>query len=256
MTRLIMCVATVGITGCDLFDSTRDAIDDLTNPSIALGLLIAVEEPEDADLGATDLEVGTSFSMFLGDAASAADIENAPINNATVTVEGVATADPEEGVYVITPDRGLIYDDGATWLVDITLPSGPASATLQLPVAPQFDAVTAHTSAEGLSIDLAGQGFNAVVVVVIETSSGELTYSTEPTTPREVYDLTRGNDEVSVVDVPGEAFPSDNEVYVLGIAGLNHASGAEIEGVNSVLSSASAGKMVFQPISTFPALPN
>lgn len=255
MTRLIVLAAAAGLTGCDAFDSTRDAIDGLTNPSIALGILIAVEEPEEADLGSTGLEVGTAFSVFLGDASSAADIENAPINNATVTLEGVQTDDPTEGVYLITPDRGLVYEDGATWQLEMSLPSGPASATLTLPIAPDFDPVTEHTAGEGVTIDLAGQGFNAAVVVVIEASSGDLTYSTEPETAREVYDLTRGNDEVTVIDVPGEAFPSADEVYVLGIAGLNHANGSDVDGVNTLLSSVSAGKMVFQPVSTFPPLP-
>ncbi len=255
MTRLIVLAATVGLAGCDAFDSTRDAIDGLTNPSIALGLVIAVDEPEEADLSSTDLEVGTAFSLFLGDASSAADIENAPINNATVTLEGVQTDDPTEGVYLITPDRGLVYEDGATWQVAMSLPSGEASATLELPIAPDFDPITEQTAGTGVSIDLTGQGYNAVVVVVIEASSGDLTYSTEPQTAREVYDLTRGNDEVTGIEVPGEAFPSENEVYVLGIAGLNHANGADVDGVNSLLSSVSAGKMVFQPVSTFPPLP-
>ncbi|MFT6821452.1 MAG: hypothetical protein ACJATT_005282, partial [Myxococcota bacterium] len=201
MTRLIMLAAVAGFTGCELFENTQDAIDGLTNRSIALGLVIAVEEPEEADLSSSGLEAGTAFSLFLGDAGSAADIENAPINNATVTLQGIQTDDPAEGVYLITPDRGLVYEDGATWQVAMSLPSGAASATLQLPVAPDFDPVTEHTAGEGVSIDLAGQGYDAVVVVVIAASSGDLTYSTEPVTAREVYDLTRGSDEITVVDV-------------------------------------------------------
>ena len=254
MKRMFLFTVLLATSGCDLVENTQDALDGLTNPLVGLGLVIGVEEPEEVDLASTGLESGTTFSMFLADAASADDLENAPIDGATVTLEGIETDPAVDGLYVLGPDRAPSYVGQAIFDVAIDINGEMASGRVRLPDGPDFVAIQGHTPGEGLTIDLTGQGFNAAIVVVIESSSGELTFSNEPETAREVYDLTRGNGDVGAVDVPGTAFPSDNEVYVMGIAGLHHTETSNLDGMNTVISSLSAGQMVFQPVSTFDEL--
>lgn len=250
MLRFVPALALLTLSGCEFFEKAGETLDGLTNPLVGLGLVLGVEEPEEADLEGTGFEAGTTFSLFLADAANVTDLDNAPVNGAVVSLQDVEADDSQDGLYLISPDVGPTYVDGASWTVDIQLGTDVATASLTLPEAPEFAPDLIHTAETALTLDLSGQGYEGVIIVVMESSTGDLTYTTEPQTAREVYDLTRGNTEVTEVEIPGTAFPSEDELYLVGIAGLNHANGSDVDGMNTALSSVSAGKMVFEPVST------
>jgi hypothetical protein len=84
---------------------------------------------------------------------------------------------------------------------------------------------------------------------VIDVQSGETTYSNQPEDIKSLYEFTRGNDEITTVEVPGTAF-SGQSIYALGVAGMVHTTSEDIENMNSALSSVMGGKMRMFPVVT------
>jgi hypothetical protein len=116
------------------------------------------------------------------------------------------------------------------------------------PPPPDADLPTAHSAGQPLSVDLAGQGFDSVLVVVLDAASLELSYSNEPADIQELYEFGHGGTGDSV-EIPGDAFPGDS-LYAVGVAGLVTADAADLDEVNTALSSMLAGKFRFYPVQT------
>lgn len=251
MTRIALLAPLLALTGCDLFEQGRELFDDLTNPLVALGLVLGVEEPPEGDLAGTEFEPGTSLALFLADASSVDDLEQAPVSGATARLQQVTATEAAPGVYAIDPTNGPAYAAGAVWSLRVAIGDSEAEARITLPDPVDFDAPDQHEPNTALSVDLTGQGYDGVVAVVIEVSSGEVTWSSQPETIVDVYELTHGSAEVGLVEIPASAFPGE-DVYLVGVAGLQNTPGEGIEGVNSVLSSFVAGQLVFDVVSTVP----
>ena len=107
-----------------------------------------------------------------------------------------------------------------------------------------------HTPDTELVAPFTQGNFTYAIVVVIDSQSGELTYSTEPKTIKDVYDASRGSEPVTQVTIPPRAFPAQS-LYMVGIAGTSHSVREDVlSGMNTLLSSGMAGKMQFFPVST------
>ncbi|TNE87401.1 MAG: hypothetical protein EP330_18210 [Deltaproteobacteria bacterium] len=249
MTRTLPLLLLLPLGGCDLFNSGTDIVNGLLNPLVAEGMLLATVPPGSGDsagesfsLADAGLDEGTSLTLFLADAASVTEIENAPVTDATVFIHGEEASGGEGGLYTYA-GSGLTYEEGATWNLDVDVADTSARAALHLPQEPTFTAPTL-TANTAVTVDLTGQGFNSALVVVLEATSG-LTYSNQPTGIREFYDFTHGGDDVTTVEIPAEAFPGDG-VYAIGIAGLVHTVGDDLTEMNTGLTSIMSGKMVFE----------
>lgn len=240
--------AALVLSGCQAVNEGRDILEGLTNPLVVQALALGVELPEDAQ-GVTlppEFSDGATATAFLADAGNAAELENAPISGATVTLQAEELEPTAPGSYSLSPGI-LPYDAGEAWSFSATInDSRAATATVNLAPAADYTLPTDLTAEEGFDIDLTGQGFTGTFIVVTD-SDGETTYDNRPTDIQGFYDLTQG-DDVTVVQVPGTAFPEAG-VYLVGVAGIETTSGRDtMERMNTALSSMMSGNLTFDPI--------
>ena len=104
-----------------------------------------------------------------------------------------------------------------------------------------------HDAGAPLALDLTGQGYQSTLLVVTEVTSGNTTYTSQPESAEELYELTSNPAPVGVVTIPGDAFPGPG-TYAVGVAGMLHDTDDDLEGLNTLLSRGMAGKMRIFPI--------
>lgn len=239
-------------TGCDLIDQGREIFDGLTNPLVAQTIVLGVQLPDDAgDIEFPDeFADGVAASVFLADAADVADLENAPIGDAEVTLQGETVGETQPGAYLMEPGS-LTYTANATWDITIAVGDGTATAEVDLPPPANFSPPMQHSANTPLSVDMTGQDFDGALLVVVD-QDGTITFDNRPADIRDVYNLARGGDPPTVVEIPGTAFPSAG-AYAVGVAGVRSTNGADrMDSMNTVLSSAMAGQLVFRPLAVMP----
>jgi hypothetical protein len=241
------------LVGCDQITNTYEG---LTNPLVAQGIVLGVEAPESEqipDLSAQGYGEGTGVTVFLADAESPDTIDQAPVEGAEVSIRPVqgSTPVPETGggVYTLAPDPSLVYGPNQDWTIAAVVGDETGRATITLPPPPNVTVPEDHEQGAPITLDLSGQGFTAALVVVIDVQSGETTYSNQPEDIKSLYEFTRGNEEITTVEVPGTAF-SGQSIYALGVAGMVHTTSEDIENMNSALSSVMGGKMRMFPVVT------
>ncbi|MFK7929894.1 MAG: hypothetical protein AB8H79_17000 [Myxococcota bacterium] len=234
-------------SACDLFNQGRDLIGDLTNPLVTQALVLGVTPPADASSVEMpdEFSEGAGATIFLADAGNVADLENAPIGGATVTLQGVDAPELQAGAYAISPGP-LSYEANADWTLSVDLDGDVATAVVSLPPPASPDLPSLHSENTPIELDLTADEYDGVLVVVVDFN-GDITYDSRPADIREVYDLARGG-PVTTVEIPATAFPAAG-AYAVGVAGLRTTTGRDdIEGMNTVLTTMMAGQMVFEPI--------
>lgn len=243
------------LVGCE---DLKDKFEGYTNPTVIEGIVLGVAEPDidGFDLSKTDYNKGTAALVFLADAASADEIEEAPITDATVSILSetsgkVGLSHEGEGSYSADSDDGLEYTVGEDLDLTVSLDESTSKVSVTAPAAADVDIDEQHTAGQAITVDLTGLSYSSVLVVVFEASSGDVTFSNNPDTIKEIYEFTHGGSDGLVVEVPGSAFPSQS-LYAVGVAGLKNAGEDDFSGANTLLSTYLAGKMKFYPVSTIP----
>jgi len=242
------------LIGCDAFKG-------VTEPLVSQGIILGVEAPQSdqIDLSGTDFQQGTAASIFLADATSVDDLSNAPIEGATVDIRGpgdmgnVDVPDAGDGLYAVLPtDQTLDYQGNADWTIVAQRDpkSDPGKATIHLPPPADLDIPEQHDQGQPMQLDLSGKGFTSVLVAVIDVESGTVTFDNEPKDIKAIYDMTRGSEEVGDFEIPGTAFPDDQKVYAVGVAGMQHTKAEDLDGLNTLLTSFMAGDMNLYPTTT------
>ncbi len=243
------------LVGCSDLDDLKDKVEGYTNPTVVEGLVLGVAEPDfDFDISKTEFGKGAAGVVFLADAASADEIESAPISGADVSILSETTGkvgmkDDGDGKYSITSEDGFEYTVGDSLDLNVDLGDMATGASVVAPAAADVDINEEHTAGEAISVDLTGQAFSSVLVAVFDAGSGELTFSNQPESIKEIYDFTHGGSGSLVVDIPGSAFSAES-VYAVGVAGLKNAGEDDFTDANTLLSAYMAGKMKFFPVST------
>jgi len=247
MTRLFWCSAFAFIGGCDLFEEVKDTYDGLTDPLVVQSVIVGVEidAVDPAIVDELDFEAGVAGTVFLADAKSANDLDNAPIAGASVSINSASLFDTGEGAYTLEPGV-LTYANGATWTLNAMIGTEASSATFVLPPPPNATIPTLHVKGQGMTVSLAGQGFDVIVGVVAEVATGEVTWSNEPEDISDIYNLATGNGDESL-EIPGEAFPNSG-AYVVGVSGLTTSRAEQLENMNTALSNVASGKMRLYPV--------
>ena len=149
------------------------------------------------------------------------------------------------------PLGGLWYDEGARWHVDIDRFSDDSelsSVAIRLPQVVEVDIPQHHTPWGEMRLDLEGQGFTAVIVVVMSTYG--VTHDSQPQTVDELVVFTKSTQELASYVIPGEAF-ADEGAYTVGVAGLHPNDASTIVNLNTFASTVMAGKMRFYPVSVW-----
>jgi hypothetical protein len=224
---------------------------------VADGVILSFVPPEAGgiDFENTPYSEGTITTIGLADAANAADLANAPVTGAAVTIRGNIQTDAPEtspGVYTVELGSELQYTPNQTWNIDIN-PSDAdeiATVTINLPESVDLSTVPEeHSQSQPLMVDLSGKGYNSAIVIVLDGATGNTTYSNEPKTITDLYNFMTGDDEITIVEIPADAFPNQT-LYMVGVAGMVHTTEDDIEGVNTALSKFMAGQMQFTMTST------
>jgi hypothetical protein len=244
--------------GCEAIDDAKDTIDGATERTVMQGTVLAVLDPQDPTIGpllaASPFAPGTSATVMLADAAEVSEMADSPILGATVSVDGAALSEKGQGTYTITPDVGPDYVEGATWTIGIDRGDGEGERTAMVTLPPPASGVldasgpggtVPHTVGTALSADLSGFGYASAIVAVL-APDGSLAYSNEPKDINELYEALQSED-AGTVEIPADAFGAPG-LYAVGIAGLEHTTADDVDGLNTIISKARAGQMVFWPV--------
>jgi hypothetical protein len=247
MHRYIICLVLPLFSACDLFEDVKDTFDGLTDPLVVQSVVMGVEAAgvDPAVLDEIDLDAGVGATVFLANAKSATDLENAPITGAVVSINNTEVPETGNGSYTLEPGK-LSYSVGATWNMTATIGTDLSEASFTLPPAPNATIPSIHTANQPLTISLAGQNFDLVVGLVALVDSGDITWSNEPEDIRDVYELASGSAADSL-EIPGTAFPSSG-AYVVGVAGMSKSKADQLQDMNTALSNIVAGKMKLYPM--------
>ena len=232
----------------DILDDATETFEGLTNPLVVQGWYVGVAEPESdqIDLSGTDFGKGAALTVFLADAANANDLDKAPVQGAGVQADGVDLTEEGDGAYAATADDGLTYTEGGEALVSVQIGSGMAEATVLTPVAATANIPAQGTAGDDLAVNLAGQGFDNVLVVVLDMDSAEVVWTNTPVDITGVYDFATA-DVVTSVTIPGPEAFAGSGIYAVGVAGMNKADSDAFVDMNTALSSVMAGKLRFYP---------
>ncbi len=248
----IVLLPVLALAGCDLIREGQDILSGLTNPLATQALVLGVVPPDEAE-GVplpSEFQDGVGATVFLADAGDVADLENAPIDGAQVTLEEEPVPAQGQGTYLLEPGT-LAYAPGTTWTLQVTVNGDLAEGRIDLPPSPDVAVPQTLAPGDGLSLDLTGQDYDGALVVVVD-QNGELVYDNRPEDPSGFYELTRG-EPVTVLDVPGDTF-SEPGPYLVGVAGIRTSTGRDaVDAMNTALSSLMAGQMVFEPVVVAPA---
>jgi hypothetical protein len=246
-TRHIVLIALVG-TGCNLFREGRDILSGLTNPLVAQALVLGVELPDEAeDIPLpSEFTPGASATVFLADATSVTDLENAPVSDARVRFEDERLSETGPGTYVLAAGT-MPYAPGQTWDFRASMDDrNAATAEVGLAASADIDLPSDLSAGQAFSIDLTGQDFDGAFVVVTD-STGAVTFDNRPTDIRGFYNLTRGQ-PAGIIDVPASALPTAG-LYLIGVAGIESTTGrANMDRMNTALSTFMSGNLVFEPV--------
>lgn len=258
--RARWCLLLLPLSSCALFDIVKDSVDGLTNSTFGLGIVTRVAAPESdlVDLSETDIQLGIGATVFLADAADVADIENAPISGRAVSVDACGeTADLSEdasGAYLLVPGEAFSSCGNTSAVLQVLATDDATDDEVVLPVeipeAPDVTVAEMWTAGEAMTLDLSGADVDQAIAMVIDLESGDITWSNQPDNDDVMgwFDLLRGN-APETIEIPGDAFPAD-AVLAVGLTVMQKTAGAELTGVNTVLSNASGALLTFFPVST------
>lgn len=247
---LMGCQAIGESIGIDI-QGVEDAVEGLTDPLVAQGIVLGVEEPQARELQPLVenglINPGVTVTVFLANAAEAADMGKAPVDGANVVVQtpdDATTADSiatgsysykaaQDGLQYIENDTWTLWADAgrekASW-IDVVL---PPAADLGLP---NFIDQSAD-----LTIDLEGQGFNSAIVMVFDLGGGP-TWTNYPTSINDVYSRSLAHDPLNELVIPGIAFPRKG-IYGISVAGMVHNDDEQLGELNKLLSRGMSGLM-------------
>jgi hypothetical protein len=240
--------------GCAELEDIQETIEGLTDPLVVEAFLLGAVPPESEliDLEDTPFADGTSLKVFLADATSIDDLEAGALDGATVEIMsgslGTLELEPVTGgLYMANGQDGLDYFTGEEYVINVVNAEATHRAAVTAPVAVDLELPGQHAVGEKLLIDLTEYDYDAVLVAVLDVSSGEITYSNEPDGIQEIYDFTHRDDNVKRHEIPGSSFASAS-VYAVGVAGMRNAGVDDYTDMNTGLSSFMVGQMRFYAV--------
>jgi hypothetical protein len=264
MDRHMAIMSLLALGGCAWFEDIKDTVEGVVNRNVVVGVVSTVDASLDGDPALTDqidldalgIEGGVVSTLFLADAASVADLDNAPISDADVILQGcgVEVSMPElsgqRGAYVYVPPGDIDSCDGPAFTMRRVDGTKDVVASADVPGPLGLTVPAFWDSGDDLTLSLAGKGLTAVIVVVMDTFTGDITYSNEPESVGEYYEFLSGSEVLDDVLVPGSAFEEET-VHALLVTGLKRTPNRNLENANEVLSVVAGGRTELYPVSTW-----
>ncbi len=242
------------LSACAWFDKAEDTVSGIFEPVVAVSVLTFVDLPEtDAvDLEDLDLEVGLNGTAFLALTTSIDDLEDALIDDATLTARGCGQEGAFtnfDGAYVLVAPHEADGCQGPEVVVSWDDAAEPVDLPVMLPGPIQAVVPLTWTANTPLDVDLSSDGFDSVFVIVVDVISGEVTYSNEPEGVGEWYRFLTGTGDASSVQIPADAFQADT-THAVAINGLVKTPNRDITGANTVLSVVAGGRTRVYSVTT------
>lgn len=233
--------------GCGRLEAAGNAVDDVTAPVVAQGVLLGLELPDGIDL--SDAEGFTSTALcrlFLAYVADPGELAEAPVQGAEAALRSDGTGsldfrDVGEGAYELDAGDGLVYTPGTTASVSIDVDGDEGRLRVAMPDTADVDMPGSVQRQSDFVVELDDGPWANVAVAVYDLDRGRLTWDNVPTGVDEVYAFTHTEGPVDRVTVPAEAVARQG-TYVVGVAGMAIADVDGFEGVNTSLSAFIAGR--------------
>lgn len=259
--RVVLLTAALSLSACSFFEQVGEAITGAVESRVAIGVVSSVEIrgldraglPEDMDFG--ELSEGMAGTVFVAEAKEIAAIQNAPVSGMDIQVTGCGASaglsEQGSGLYTMLPPTAIDDCSGGSFTIALDPEASASFIDVALPPRPSVLPPFEGTQDQGITLDWSGQGYDSALIVVVDTLSGQVTYSNEPQEILDYYNFLKGNDKVSVLDIPGEAFPKAS-VYAVALTGFERVRAANLEELNTVLTTVSGGRTVVSLVSTLP----
>lgn len=236
--------------------SVADKINGLINPLVAEALILGVEEPSapELDPGSVGFHPGAGATVFLADAKSPDELEDAPVSGAEVTYRDSAGSftmeEDDGGEYrvdsVETQGFDYVADDDAE--VTATIDGEAHTVSVHTPATVDLTVPLTHPAGQPLVLDASAADIDNLLVVVFRADTGDIVFSNQPKDIGEFYQLAHSAGQ-RTVEVDGAALAAES-LYGVGAAGLTNGTESEFEDVNTLLSAIMAGEMRFYPVTT------
>ena len=226
----------------------------LTGPLVLQASLLGIEAPEELDLSGTEYESGSLLRVFLSEAGDASELQETAISGAHVGVltpglGRIGLLSAGCGTYVASGRNGLRYRATEDYALQVDLDGHDSAVQTRAPFAPDIPWADEHELGTSLTLSLADYDFDALWVAVVDTLSGEITYTNKPETGAEIYRFSNKDRGQRQVEIPGHAF-DEASIYAVGVGGMHHAEEHEFRNLNSSLSTFLIGQMRFRSLDT------
>jgi len=260
--RSLWLICAVISIGCGELSNLRDAYEGITERFVVSAVYVGVEDREDVDL--TEIGLSTQVTSYLSDAAEISEVNNGSLSGLDVQLTtgsfGQSSfVDVGDGQYELDAFDGLAYTPAESAIIEAVYQGTKRSISVKTPVTADVDVYPIVEVGDPVIVDLNGQGFDAMLVVLIDVESASVVYSNEPSDVVGLIEMTHpygyhlsSHDESGldmVVEVPGEAIDRAG-TYLLGVAGLNLSDPASYQDINILLSSFMAGRFTFVRLCT------
>ncbi len=242
------------LIGCGDYVTLRDAFEGATDPLVVQASYVGVEAlPEGLDLGSSDWAKGSAARVFVAETGSVGDLGRAPISDASVAFEGANSAvslrTVTAGTWEANAGDGLSWSPGDDALFTIER-DGEHILMMSMPASPVLDLPQQLSSGDPLIVDIEGQAFDNLLVVVIRLADGETVYDSMPTDINDLFTLTHAAGELAT-EVPASTF-AEPGAYAVGVAGLVNGDSDNYQAVNLALSALTSGSMRFSALTVHP----
>lgn len=248
------------LSGCAALSEWTERAYGLASRVAVQGFALGVEEPDDDDvagaLAASDYATGVEVTAFLADAAELGEMEEAPILGANVawlapSDGSVRMRELGLGRYSLDGGDGISYVPGEAAALSTVWEDRTRRASVRLPPAPRADLPTEHEARTPLAVDIGGQGFDGLLVVVVAVPDGRTSWTNLPVDVDALYSLSQEGGPTGI-SLPPEAFPGEG-LFAVGLGGLTRADPEDFEELNTMLSGFLAAEMTFARVCTLPA---
>ncbi len=252
---LALGVCAVALPACEQADDLKDTLDGLTNTTVVAGLHLGIEPPDSSviDLSQTAFSEGASTKVFIAQAESVGALDDSPVAGADVAVLSDSNGgrftleDHGDGTYTGKGSDGLSYE-AEDVSVSADSDAGTHRIAVGAPNVPDASIATTHAAGQAMNVNLGGQDFDGMLVVVLDLDGG-VTFSNEPSSITDLYDFAYGSsDDQLSVEIPGGAF-QETGAYAVAVAGTKNSEVDDMDEVNTALSTLIAGKFRFYPVS-------
>lgn len=234
------------IGGCDLFRKAEDTVNGVIDPQVAVGIVAQFDTPDLLPETFTlpeQYQAGVSATFFLADARSVSDLENAPIDGATLSLSGcgdsVLLSDGGDGSYSTAAQ--LPGCEGPEFTTRRTDVDPHALLPVTIPARQDVGIPAQVEAGQDLVLDLSQADWSAAILAVVDVTDGAVVWTSEPVGIQGWYQLLKGQQDLTAVTIPGASFAEDSE-YGIVVTGLQRTRGADLDEVNTVLSTVAGGR--------------